>query len=368
MDINLQSAKRTKLFNKHVEAGAKMVEFAGYAMPIQYESILAEHKTVRESVGVFDVSHMGEFFVRGERALDCVQEVITNNAAKLVPGKALYTAMCYEDGGIVDDLLVYRLAEDEFMIVVNAANIDKDFQWMSRHDFAGAELSNLSDDYSLLAVQGPDSQKTLEKLTGAPIDLEFYSFAQTTLAGAEVILSRTGYTGELGFEIYFKGDEAAAGALWDAIFEAGAEFGIKPVGLGARDTLRLEMGYCLYGNDIDATTNPYEARLGWVVKLKAKEDFTGRTALAKVKAEGVSRKLTPLKTEGRAIPRKGYGVSANGEKIGEVTSGAMSPTLGRGVALAYLKKEFAKVGTAVEIDLRGKPTSATVVELPFVKK
>ena len=282
--------KKTKLFDVHEKLGAKIVDFAGYLMPVQYSSIIAEHKTVRNSVGVFDVSHMGEFKVKGEHALDLIQFVTVNNASKLVIGQAQYSAMCYNDGGIVDDLLVYKLDENEYMLVVNASNIEKDFNWIKENNKFDADLTNESDEYSLIAVQGPNSRKVLEKISDKPIDIEFYHFFKAKINGIDMIVSRTGYTGELGFELYFKGDEAAAVQLWNAIFEAGKEFDIQPAGLGARDSLRLEMGYCLYGNDIDKTTNPLEAGLGWITKLK-KGDFIARDVLQKVKEEGLKRKL-----------------------------------------------------------------------------
>ncbi|MDZ7766649.1 MAG: glycine cleavage system aminomethyltransferase GcvT [Melioribacteraceae bacterium] len=261
--------KKTKLYEVHKKLNAKLVDFAGYEMPVQYSSIIDEHKTVRNLVGVFDVSHMGEIFVEGENALSFVQYITTNNASKLTDGRVQYSAMCYEDGGIVDDLLVYRISENKFMLVVNASNKDKDFEWMKKNNKFDAELNDKSDDYSLLAVQGPNSQKVIQKLTDVNLEeIEYYHFVQTKVAGVEMILSRTGYTGELGYELYFTGGESTAEKVWNAIFEAGEEFEIKPVGLGARDSLRLEMGFCLYGNDIDKTTNPLEAGLGWITKLE----------------------------------------------------------------------------------------------------
>ena len=260
--------KKTKLFNVHKKLGAKIIEFAGFEMPVQYSSIIAEHKAVRNSVGVFDVSHMGEVFVSGEKALDFIQEITINDASKLFPGRVQYSAMCYPDGGIVDDLLVYKLTDDKFMLVINASNIEKDFNWMKENNKFGVELKNFSDDYSLLAVQGPNSKAVIQKISDKNLELEYYHFMQTKVAGIDMIVSRTGYTGELGYELYFNGDEKNAENVWNKLFEAGKEYGILPVGLAARDSLRLEMGFCLYGNDIDQTTNPLEAGLGWItIKL-----------------------------------------------------------------------------------------------------
>ena len=272
--------KKTTFYNIHEKLGAKIVEFAGYLMPIQYSSIIAEHKAVRNSVGVFDVSHMGEVFVSGEKALDFVQHITVNDASVLFPGRVQYSAMCYPDGGIVDDLLVYKLADDKFMLVVNASNIEKDFNWMKENNKFEVELKNLSDDYSLLAVQGPNSKEVVQKICEKNLDLEYYHFMQAKVAGIDMIVSRTGYTGELGYELYFMGDEKTAATLWNKLFEAGKEYDIQPVGLAARDSLRLEMGFCLYGNDIDQTTNPLEAGLGWITKLK-KQNFIAKDVLLK---------------------------------------------------------------------------------------
>lgn len=360
--------KKTKLYEVHKKLNAKLVDFAGYEMPVQYSSIIDEHKTVRNSVGVFDVSHMGEIFVVGENALSFVQYITTNNASKLTDGRVQYSAMCYEDGGIVDDLLVYRISENKFMLVVNASNKDKDFEWMKKNNKFDAVLNDKSDDYSLLAVQGPNSQKVIQKLTDVNLEeIEYYHFVQTKVAGVEMILSRTGYTGELGYELYFTGDESTAETVWNAIFEAGEEFNIKPAGLGARDSLRLEMGFCLYGNDIDKTTNPIEAGLGWITKLK-KGDFVGRDVIAKVKEEGTTRKLVPLTTEQKAFPRHGYDVIVDGKKIGYVTSGTVSPILSKPIALAYVEKEYAQEGTEVNIRIRDKEIPVQIVKLPFVVK
>ena len=359
--------KKTKFYDIHVILGAKVVEFAGYQMPIQYSSIIGEHKAVRNSVGVFDVSHMGEVFVSGEKALDFVQKITVNDASKLTNGRVQYSAMCYTDGGIVDDLLVYRISDTEFMLVINASNIEKDFAWMQENNSFGVELKNLSDDYSLLAIQGQNSKKTLEKICDKPLDLEYYHFFTAKVAGTSMIISRTGYTGELGYEIYFKGDEATATKVWEQVFEAGKEFNIQPIGLAARDSLRLEMGFCLYGNDIDKTTNPLEAGLGWITKLK-KPDFIGKNVLLKVKEEGLKRKLVPLSTTEKVFPRHGYELSVDGKIIGAVTSGTVSPILEKPIALGYVDAEFAKEGTPINFLVRGKEIAAKVVTLPFFKR
>lgn len=359
--------KKTKFYDIHVKLGAKVVEFAGFQMPIQYSSIIGEHKAVRSSVGVFDVSHMGEVFITGEKALGFVQKITVNDASKLTDGRVQYSAMCYADGGIVDDLLVYRISDTEFMLVINASNIDKDFAWMQENNSFGVELKNLSDDYSLLAIQGPNSKKTIEKICDKPLDLEYYHFFTANIAGVEMIVSRTGYTGELGYEIYFKGDEATAAKTWEQVFEAGKEFNIQPVGLAARDSLRLEMGFCLYGNDIDKSTNPLEAGLGWITKLK-KPDFIGKDALLKVKEEGLKRKLIPLSTKEKVFPRHGYKLSVDGKIIGEVTSGTVSPVLERAIALGYVESEYATEGTPINFLVRGKEVAAEIVTLPFFKR
>ncbi len=359
--------EKTKFYNIHEKAGAKLIGFAGFMMPVQYSSMIEEHMAVRNSVGVFDVSHMGEVFVRGEKALDFVQHITVNNAAKLVPGKVQYSAMCYEDGGIVDDLLVYMIKENEYMLVINASNIDKDFAWMEKNNSFGVELVNESADYSLLAVQGPKSGEVINKVSSIPADMEYYHFAFAQIAGIDVILSRTGYTGELGFEIYFKGDTAAAENLWNTIFEAGAEFDIKPAGLAARDTLRLEMGFCLYGNDIDKTTNTIEAGLGWITKLK-KGDFIGSDVVQQVKENGPERKLCAIISDKKAIFRQGYPIVVDGETIGNITSGTMSPVLGKPIALGYVKKELAQPGNKINVVIRNREIEAEITQLPFVKK
>jgi aminomethyltransferase len=359
--------KKTTFYNIHEKLGAKIVEFAGYLMPIQYSSIIAEHKAVRNSVGVFDVSHMGEVFVSGEKALDFVQHITVNDASVLFPGRVQYSAMCYPDGGIIDDLLVYKLADDKFMLVVNASNIEKDFNWMKENNRFGVELKNLSDDYSLLAVQGPNSKEVVQKICEKKLDLEYYHFMRTKIAGIDMIVSRTGYTGELGYELYFIGDEKTAATLWNILFEAGREYGIQPVGLAARDSLRLEMGFCLYGNDIDQTTNPLEAGLGWITKLK-KPKFIAKDVLLKVKADGLKRRLVPLITEEKAFPRKGYDITSAGKKIGILTSGTVSPVLDKAIALGYVETQFSEENTELNIQIRGKEVPVKVTKLPFVKK
>jgi len=340
-------------------------------MPVQYDSIRQEHNAVRESVGMFDVSHMGEFFVSGPEALDLIQYVTVNNAAKLEVGKAQYTAMCYEDGGIVDDLIVYMLEENHFMLVVNASNIEKDFEWIEDHNNFEAELSNKSDNYCLLAVQGPNSVKTLQKLTDTDLrNIGFYHFEMGSLAGFDnIILSATGYTGEKGFEIYFDKDEVDSVEVWKAIMEAGQEFDIEPCGLGARDTLRLEMGFALYGNDINKDTNPLEGRLGWLTKLD-KGEFVGREALNRIKEDGLDRKLVGFTIDDRrSIPRKGYTILDGEEnEIGVVTSGSRSITLNKNIGMGYVAIDEAEEGNTIYIEIRNKTAEATVENPPFLKK
>lgn len=359
--------KKTKFYSIHEKSGAKIVEFAGYLMPIQYSSIIAEHKAVRNSVGVFDVSHMGEIFIRGKNAQDLVQYITINDVTKLYPGRVQYSAMCYPDGGIVDDLLVYMISPEEFLIVVNASNMEKDFKWMIDNNKFNAEIENLSDEYSLLAIQGPDSAKTLRKLIDKELNLEYYHFFDASIAGVKMIVSRTGYTGELGYEIYFKGNEKDAEKVWNAVFDAGKEFSIQPIGLAARDSLRLEMGFCLYGNDIDNTTNPLEAGLSWITKIN-KGDFIGKDALLKFKAEGLKRKLSAIATDEKVFPRHGYEITANGKKIGVVTSGTVSPVLDKPIALGYVESGFASEGTKINFNIRGRETPAYITKLPFVSK
>lgn len=357
------AVKKTPFYDKHLACGAKIVPFAGYWMPIQYTSIIEEHRRVRTTVGVFDVSHMGEFIVKGKNAERFINFLTINDVTKLVPGQVQYSAMCYPDGGIVDDLLVYRFP-DHFMLVVNASNIAKDFAWAQNNLMEEVELANISDETGLLAIQGPQVFETLQPLTETDLSaIPFYHFQQGKVAGIDVIISRTGYTGEKGFEIYH--DPQYSAHLWDAIFSAGKPYQIQPIGLGARDTLRLEMKYCLYGNDIDQTTNPLEAGIGWITKLD-KPDFIGKDALLKIKAAGLQRKSIGFAMLDRGIPRHGYRVLHQGQEIGIVTSGTHSPTLNKPIGIAYVQTPFSAVGTAIEIDLRGKIAPAVVVKTPFV--
>ncbi len=359
--------KKTNFTEIHRKLGAKLVDFAGFEMPVQYNSIINEHKAVRNKVGVFDVSHMGEIFIKGEKALNFVQHITVNDASALTDGRVQYSAMCYPDGGIVDDLLVYRISENEFMLVVNASNKDKDYNWMKENNIFGVDIEDQSDEYNLLAVQGPYSKKTLTKICNKPLDLEYYHFFYASVAGVDMLVSRTGYTGELGYELYFKGDETVAEKVWNAIFEAGEEFGIEPAGLGARDSLRLEMGFCLYGNDIDQTTNPLEAGLGWITKLK-KEEFIGIDVLKKVKQEGLKRKLVALVSDEKVFPRHNYELSVGGKVVGYVTSGTVSPILEKPIALGYVDIENAVEGNIVNFLIRGKEFPAKIVKLPFITK
>ena len=360
--------KTTPFTEKHIALGAKMHEFAGYNMPIEYSGIIDEHLTVCENVGVFDVSHMGEFWVKGPKALDFLQKVTSNNVAVLTPGKIQYTCFPNEEGGIVDDLLVYHYEPEKYLLVVNAANIEKDWNWCVAHNADGAVLENASDRMAQLAVQGPKAILALQKLTDIDLaSIPYYTFKVGQMAGVDqVIISNTGYTGAGGFEIYFYPEDADQ--IWKAVFEAGEEFGIKPVGLGARDTLRLEMGFCLYGNDLDDTTSPIEAGLGWITKFVDGKDFTNRAMLEKQKAEGVSRKLVGFEMIDRGIPRHGYSlVNADGEPIGVVTSGTMSPMRKIGIGMGYVKTEYSKAGTEICIDMRGRKLKAVVVKPPFRK-
>lgn len=359
--------KKTTFNGIHKKLGAKLVEFAGYEMPIQYSSIIAEHKAVRNSVGVFDVSHMGEVFISGDKALEFVQYITINDASKLFPGRVQYSAMCCPDGGIVDDLLVYRLSDNEFLLVINASNIDKDVSWMKENNKFGVSINDRSDDYSLLAVQGPNSEEVIKKLVKEMPELEYYHFIKGQIAGIEMIISRTGYTGEIGYELYFTGDVSDAEKVWDELFKAGKEFDIQPVGLAARDSLRLEMGYCLYGNDIDQTTNPIEAGLGWITKID-KVNFIGKDAILKVKQEGPKRKLVAMISDEKSFPRTGYEIIAEGKKVGVITSGTVSPVLEKPIALGYVNKPLNTAGSIVAFKIRDKEFPAVVTKLPFVKK
>lgn len=362
---------RTPFYNIHKQAGAKLIDFGGWEMPVQYAGIKQEHHAVRNSVGMFDVSHMGEFYVSGDQALDLIQLVTINDASTLTPGKAQYSAMCYKDGGIVDDLLVYMLGKDEYILVVNASNIQKDFDWIKHQNSFDATLEDLSDDTCLVAIQGPKSVETLQKLTDTDLSgITFYTFETGSLAGVDdVTISATGYTGEKGFELYFNKGRIDAEAMWNAIMEAGQEFDIQPCGLGARDTLRLEMGFALYGNDITKDTNPLEARMGWLTKLD-KPNFIGQEALKKAKEDGIKRKLMGLMIDDRrAIPRSGYPiVDENDTEIGHITSGTRSITLDKNIAMGYLPIEKADVGTKVHIQVRNRTAEAEVVKPPFLEK
>ena len=359
--------KKTKFYNIHEKLGAKLIEFAGYLMPVQYTSIIDEHKAVRNSVGVFDVSHMGEVRIKGERAFDFAQYLTINDVSKLSDGGVQYSAMCNENGGIIDDLLVYRINENEYFLVINASNIEKDVNWMHKNNSFGVEILNVSDDYSLLAVQGPNSKKVLQGICDSKLDLEYYRFFYTKCVEIDMMVSRTGYTGELGYELYFKIDEKKAEEFWDKLFDLGKKYQIQPAGLGARDSLRLEMGFCLYGNDIDETTNPIEAGLGWITKVN-KGDFIGRDAILKVKEEGVKRKLVAMISEERVLPRHGYEIALNGEIVGNITSGTLSPILGHPIALGYVDKNYIDSDEQLKVKVRNKEIPLTIVKLPFIKK
>ncbi len=360
--------KTTPFTDKHIALGAKMHEFAGYNMPIEYSGIIDEHLTVCQHVGVFDVSHMGEFWVKGPKALDFLQKITSNNVAALTPGKVQYSCFPNEKGGIVDDLLVYQYEPEKYLLVVNAANIDKDWNWCVSHNTEGAILENASDNMAQLAVQGPDAINVLQKLTPINLsDIPYYHFTHGEFAGEkDVIISNTGYTGAGGFELYFYPE--AGLKIWDAIFHAGAEFGIKPAGLGARDTLRLEMGFCLYGNDIDDTTSPIEAGLGWITKFADGKDFINRPMLEKQKKEGVDKKLVGFEMIDRGIPRHGYELTdEQGAVIGHVTSGTMSPTRKIGIGLGYVQSGYSKTGSEIYVNMRGRKLKASVVKPPFRK-
>ncbi|HAW19574.1 MAG TPA: glycine cleavage system aminomethyltransferase GcvT [Flavobacteriales bacterium] len=359
--------KKTALNDKHLALGAKMVPFAGYDMPVQYTNLGEEHLNVRNGVGVFDVSHMGEFFVSGPGSLDLIQRVTTNDASKLTPGKVQYSCLPNEEGGIVDDLLVYCLAEDDYMLVVNASNMEKDWNWISKFNTENVKMTDLSDNFSLLAIQGPKATEAIASLTDIDIaSMPYYTVQVGTFAGQEnVIVATTGYTGSGGYEIYFTNDIAEK--VWDAVFEAGKSVGIAPAGLGARDTLRMEMGFCLYGNDIDDTTSPHEAGLGWITKYT--KEFTNSEALKAQKEAGVTRKLVGFhEIEKGPIPRQGYEIQdIDGNVIGHVTSGTKSPSMDKAIAMGYVKKEFSAVDTEVRIIIRNKSLSAKVCRFPFLK-
>jgi len=361
--------KRTAFYRMHQQLGAKIIEFAGFEMPIQYSGIIDEHKCVRTAVGMFDVTHMGEFEIRGKDALALVQRATTNDASKLFEGKVQYSSMCYPDAGIVDDLLVYRFS-DHFMFVVNASNCAKDFEWIrSNIGNLNVELIDRSEETSLLAIQGPKSLEMLQPLTSANLSaMQYYTFVQTKLAGVDMIVSRTGYTGELGFELYFESSVATGEKIWTTLIDAGKKFGLKPTGLGARDTLRLEMGFCLYGNDIDKTTNPLEAGLGWITRLD-KGDFIGRDALLKVKQDGLKRRLVGFTIDDeKAFPRHGYEIQANGIHAGHVTSGTVSPMLDKGIGMGYVTTQLAQLEQPLTVLVRNKQVNAHVAKTPFIQK
>jgi aminomethyltransferase len=359
--------KNTPFTQKHIALGAKMAEFAGYNMPISYTGINDEHAAVRKNAGIFDVSHMGEFILKGENALDLIQRVTSNDAAKLKAGQAQYSCLPNETAGIVDDLLVYCIEENKvYMLVVNASNIEKDWNWISNFNTNNVEMHNVSDKTGLLAVQGPNATKILQSLTEMDIlNLKYYTFVKGKFAGVDnVLISATGYTGAGGVEIYFEDKDGAGEKIWDAIFEVGTPQGLKPVGLGARDTLRLEMGFCLYGNDIDDTTSPLEAGLGWITKFS--KDFTAKDILEKQKANGVERKLVGFEMIEKGIPRQGYEIKAfTGETIGHVTSGTQSPSLGKAIGMGYVRLNFASIDSDIYIKVRDKLLQAKVSKMPF---
>ncbi len=360
--------KQTPFTQKHIELGAKMADFAGYNMPISYTGINDEHAAVRNNAGVFDVSHMGEFMLKGEGALELIQRITSNDASKITDGKAQYSCLTNNEGGIVDDLLVYCIKENEtYMLVVNAGNIDKDWKWVSDHNTAGVQMQNISDRTCLLAIQGPNATKILQSLTEMDIlNLKYYTFIKGKFAGVDnVMVSATGYTGAGGVEIYFEDNNGAADIIWDAIFKAGATQGIKPIGLGARDTLRLEMGFCLYGHEIDDTTSPIEAGLGWITKFT--KDFTGREIFEEQKANGPAKKLVGFQMEEKGIARQGYEIkNFDGEIIGRVTSGTQSPSLGKAIGMGYVDSAAAAIGSEIFVSIRNSLLRATVVKIPFV--
>ena len=360
--------KKTPFTDKHILLGAKMADFAGYNMPISYSGINDEHATVRNNAGVFDVSHMGEFIVKGANAVDLIQRVTTNDITKIEAGKAQYTCMLNDEGGIIDDLIIYCIeANNEYLIVVNASNIEKDWNWISSHNNKNVEMHNVSEKTCLLAIQGPNATKILQELTDEDIlNLKYYTFVKGKFAGVEdVLISATGYTGSGGVEIYFEDKGNNANIIWDKIFEAGTPQGLKPIGLAARDTLRLEMGYCLYGNDIDDTTSPLEAGLGWITKL-TKEEFVAKEKVEKLKAEGIQKKLVGIKMLEKGIPRHDYEIAdSEGNNIGRITSGTQSPSLQKAIAMGYVNMQHAKIGTPVFIKIREKLVKAEVVKMPF---
>ena len=365
MSDNKEELKTTAYTEFHIQAGAKMVPFAGYNMPVQYKGIIEEHKAVRNGVGLFDLSHMGEFIVSGPKALKFLQMMTTNDVSALEEWQIQYSCMTYESGGMVDDLLVYNLG-DHYMLVVNASNIDKDFKWLKDHLIDGVELVNRSDDYSLLAIQGPDAQRLLEELTDFDLDgIEYYWAAEEEIADRCLLFSRTGYTGEDGFELYIPPEDGPH--MWNAILEAGKKYNLELIGLGARDSLRLEMKMALYGNDIDQTTNPIEAGLGWIVKTD-KGAFIGSDAIIAEKEAKPKRKLVCLDLKDKCFPRHGYAIMSGEDKVGEVTSGTVSPSLGTPIAMGYVPTKISKPGNTVDIEIRGKRFPAEIIKPPFYKK
>lgn len=363
--------KRTPFYEAHKQSGAKLIDFGGFEMPVQYEGIKAEHLAVREAIGLFDVSHMGEVKITGPDALAFIQSITLNDASKLVPGKAQYSAMCYNDGGIVDDLLVYMMAENDYMLVINASNIDKDVAWMQTHLKGNVVLENISDSTCLLAVQGPKTHELIQRLTSVDVSaIGYYKFVIGEVAGIKnVIISETGYTGEKGFELYFSEKDGNPLELWNTLMKTGEDLGIKPAGLGARDTLRLEMGFALYGNDISKDTNPYEAGLGWITKLD-KGDFVARNVLADIKAAGVKRKLIGFVVqEEKAMPRAHYPLcDVDGNAVGEVTSGGLSITTGIGIGMGFCDVAYAQANEFIYLSIRGKLVKALISKPPFIKK
>lgn len=362
------SLKRTPLFESYAPYNGKTIDFGGWELPVQFSSIKAEHEAVRTAAGLFDVSHMGEVVVSGEGALSFLQKLVTNDVSKLVEGQAQYTAMCYEDGGTIDDLLIYKRSVTDYLLVVNASNIEKDVNWMKQHAGNDVEIDNQSDDWALLALQGPKAETILQRLTSEPLEeIRFFRFKENVaVAGENTLISRTGYTGENGFEIYCSPD--AAVKLWDVILKEGAEEGLLPSGLGARDTLRFEAGLPLYGQELSKSISPLEAGLGFVVKLKKEEDFLGKSALAEQKNSGVPRKLVGIEMIDKGIPRTGYPVYHNDELVGEVTTGTQSPTLKKNIGFALVKQEVSEIGTELEVEVRNKRLKATIIETPFYKR
>lgn len=365
MTPSTQTPQRTALYDTHLAHGAKMVEFGGFLMPVQYRGILDEHHQVRKSVGIFDVSHMGEFEFRGASGRDFLQRMTINDVSKLEIGQAQYSALCYPEGGIVDDVIVYRKA-DRYLVVVNAANLPKDWAWLAQHADANVGMVDVSNETGLLAVQGRNAQATLQTLTKFDLKtIKYYWFAETELAGVPVLISRTGYTGEDGFEVAMA--EAHAVKVWNAIMEAGKEFNLEPIGLGARDTLRLEVKFCLYGNDIDQTTNPIEAGLGWITKVD-KGEFIGKAAIAQMKASGPKRKLVGFELPGKNIARHGYAILKDGNNIGNVTSGTFSPSLQKAIGMGYVATEHSAIDSEIMIDIRGRMAPARIVKTPFYQR